>query len=166
MRPDLKGILRLLTSLFVAIFVFVVGTESVEATCYLYNTGGPDPAQGEWCLPATGVALANGHSEFSCASYEVENSDPVVYEYQCYWNDYWCDTPCYVTGGTCPSECKSGTTCPPNYTSAAGCGAIDELHPNFGCKSNQSCCRAITCITASADAGGCCYNRVNPLQRI
>lgn len=48
------------------------------------------------------------------------------------------------TGSTCPSECRANS-CGTGYEPAAGCGPITPENPNFGCKPNQACCRAISC---------------------
>lgn len=55
---------------------------------------------------------------------------------------------CHALGGTdeCEPECRAGS-CGAGFTGASGCSGTG---PNFGCKSNQACCKS----TGSCDGSG------------
>ena len=45
-------------------------------------------------------------------------------------------------GGSCPGECRQGSSCGAGYSGASGCSGSG---PGGGCKSNQVCCSANSC---------------------
>lgn len=45
-------------------------------------------------------------------------------------------------GGSCPPECRQGSSCGTGYSGASGCSGAG---PGGGCKSNQVCCSANSC---------------------
>jgi len=66
------------------------------------------------------------------------------------WSSYCVKNDGSGGGGGCPVECRANS-CGTGYEDAAGCGPITATTPNFGCKSNQACCRPKTC---SGGGGG------------
>ena len=129
----LRGRRVILATLF-AVAMFFGGVGRVKAGGCNVSYGTYSDAECKAARSASqGISCpSGGYSYYSC-----NEKSP---------GEWWYCYGCHVIGGTdvCPSECRKNS-CGNGYVGAADCGKITPTKPNFGCKSNQACCRAKSC---------------------
>lgn len=136
MRNSLWGIAAGL-----GLWLFVLPGQALAACWMAGDPAGPvygGPFQ-DTCSNTAPGGNAKGTVYYDCAEYcpggfDLEG-DCIRSDYGCFYHVFECNTPCGAEnpnqgGGSCPSECRQGSSCGAGYSSASGCSGVIES----GCK--------------------------------